>query len=181
MLDFLKHKIAEILVDKQLKKQHFEPHTFTDFFDKAFTFVIAMPEDERDFTYSLIILNFLADYKKSAMVMTKDFKVSLLPQKFRGRAIEYSEKDITKLKLPSKRLADKLTEMQFNASIDLNRKENLFYSYSSNLVQAPLKIGFAKPDSDKFYNLQIKNEEDNPEISYENFLNCLKMFSGLTQ
>jgi len=181
MLDFLKHKIAEILVDKQLKKQQFEPHTFTDFFDKAFTFFIAMPEDERDFTYSLIILNFLADYKKSAMVMTKDFKVSLLPQKFRGRAIEYSEKDITKLKLPSKRLADKLSEMQFNASIDLNRKENLFYSYSSNIVQAPLKIGFAKPDSDKFYNLQIKNEEDNPEISYENFLNCLKMFSGLTQ
>ncbi len=181
MLDFLKHKIAEIVVDKQLKAQHFEPHTFTDFFDKAFTFFIAMPEDDRDFTYSLIVLNFLADYKKSAMVMTKDFKVSLLPQKYRGRAIEYSLKDINKLKLPTKKLADKLSDMQFNVSIDLNRKENLFYSYSSNLVQAPLKIGFAKPDSDKFYNLQIINEQDNPEISYENFLNCLKMFSGITQ
>jgi len=181
MFDFLKNKIAEIIVDKQLKEQHFEPHTFTDFFSKAFTFFIAMPEDDRDFTYSLTVLNFLADYKKSAMVMTKDFKVSLLPQKYRGRAIEYSDRDISKWKLPSKRLADKLSEMQFNVSIDLNRKENLFYSYSSNLVQAPLKIGFAKPDADKFYNLQIINEEDNPEISYENFLNCLRMFAGLTQ
>jgi hypothetical protein len=181
MLDFLKHKIAELVVGRQLKEQHFEPHTFTSFFDNAFTFFIAMPGDDRDFTYSLSVLNFLADYKKSALVMTKDFKVSLLPQKFRTRAIDYSDKDITKWKLPSKRLVDKLSEMQFNVSIDLNRKENLFYSYSSNLVQAPLKIGFAKPDSDKFYNLQIKNEEDNPEISYENFLNCLKMFSGLTQ
>jgi hypothetical protein len=179
MLDFIKNKIAEKVVDKQLKAHHFEPHTFTDFFGRAFTFFIVMPDDDRDFNYSLSILSFLAEYKKSAVVMTKDFKVSLLPQKFRGRAVEYSERDITKLKLPSKKFADKLSEMQFNVSIDLNRSENLFYSISSNLVKAPLKIGFAKPDSDKFYNLQILNHEDNPEISYENFLNCLKMFSGL--
>jgi hypothetical protein len=71
--------------------------------------------------------------------------------------------------------------MQFNVSIDLNRKENLFHSYSANLVKAPLKVGFAKSDADKFYNLQVINGEDNPQISYENFLNCLKMFSGLTK
>jgi len=181
MLDYFKHKIAEIVVDKQLKTHRFEQHTFTDFFNKAFTFFIAMPEDERDFTYSLSVLNYIADNKKSAMVLTKDFKVSLLPQKFRARAIEYGMKDITRWKLPSKKLTDRLTEMQFNVSIDLNRKENLFNSYTSNLVQAPLKVGFAKNDSDKFYNVQIINEEDNPEISYENFLNCLKMFSGLPQ
>ncbi|RPI75759.1 MAG: hypothetical protein EHM47_01740 [Ignavibacteriales bacterium] len=180
MLDFLKNKIAEKLIDRQLKTQHFEPHTFTGFFNRAYTFFVAMPEDDRDFSYSLSVLNFLAINNKSAMVMTKDFKVSLLPQKFRGRAVEYSLKDINKWNLPAKRLADKLSGMQFNVSIDLNRNENLFYSYSSNLVQAPMKIGFVKPDSDKFYNLQIINHEENPEISYENFLNCLKMFSGLT-
>jgi len=179
MLDFLKNKIAEKVIDKQLKTHKFEPHTFTGFFNKAYTFFVAMPEDDRDFSYSLSVLNFLAVNNKSAMVMTKDFKVSLLPQKFRGRAIEYSEKDVNKWNLPSKRLVDKLSEMQFNVSIDLNRKESLFYSYSSNLVQSPMKIGFAKEDSDKFYNLQIINHEENPEISYQNFLNCLKMFSGL--
>ena len=181
MLEFIKNIIAEKVVDKQLKEHHFESHTFTDFFNKAFTFFIAMPEDDKDFTYSLTVLNFLADYNKSVVVMTKDFKVSLLPQKYRGRAVDYSIRDISTLKLPSKKLADKLSEMQFNVCIDLNRKENLFYSYSSNLVQAPLKIGFAKPDSDKFYNLQIFNDEENPEVSYRNLLNCLKMFSGLTQ
>ena len=104
MLDFLKHKIAEKVVDKQLKEQHFELHTFTDFFDKAFTFFIAMPEDDRDFTYSLNVLSFLAETKKSAMVMTKDFKVSLLPQKFRGRAVEYSDKDINQVETPFKKI-----------------------------------------------------------------------------
>jgi hypothetical protein len=68
--------------------------------------------------------------------------------------------------------------VQFNVSIDLNRKDNLFHSYSVCVVKTRLKIGFVKNDSDKFYNLQIINHEDNPEISYENFLNCLKMFQG---
>jgi len=178
MFDSIKEKIAEFIVEKQLKNKQEGSHTFTGFFGKAFTFFVAMPEDDHDFTHSLVVLNFLTENKKSVMVLTRDFKVSLLPPKYRTKAIEYNFKDISKLYLPSKKLSDKLTEMQFNASIDLNRKENLFYSLSANLVQAPVRIGFAKPDSDKFYNLQVVNGEDNPEISYKNFLNCLQMFQG---
>lgn len=181
MLDFLKNKIAEKVIEKRLNDIRFEPHTFTGFFSKAYTFFVAMPDEERDFTYSLSILKYLSDNNKSTMVLTKDFKVSLLPQKYRGRTIEFSAKDINKWNLPSKKLADKLSEVQVNVSIDLNREENLFHSYSSNLVRAPLKIGFAKPGSDKFYNLQVLNREDNPEISYENFINCLNMFAGLNK
>lgn len=176
MLEFIKDKIAERFVEKQLKEKHFESHSFSDLLAKAFTYFIVMPADDRDFTYSFEVLNFLAAGNKNAMVLTRDFKVSLLPQRFRARAIEYSEKDITKLKLPAKSLIHKLNEMHFNVGIDLNRKENLFCSYTLNLVQAPVKIGFAKNDSDRFYNLQVINGEDNPEVSYKNFLNCLKMF-----
>ena len=178
MIDLIKDKIAGFIVERQLKNKQMDSHLFTDFFSKAFTFFVAMPEDDHDFNHSLVVLNFLSDNKKSIIVLTRDFKVSLLPAKFRAKTIEYNFKDISKLYLPSKRLMDKLTEMQFNASIDLNRKENLFFSLSANLVQAPLRIGFAKADSDRFYNLQVVNGEENPEISYKNFLNCLQMFQG---
>lgn len=176
MLEFLKEKIAGRVVERQLKEQSFGLNAFTGFFKDSYTFFVAMPEEDKDFTYSLSVLNFLAENKKSSMVLARDFKISLLPQKYRGRTVEYSEKDVTKWKLPSKRLVNKLSGMQFNVSIDLNRKDNLFHSFSVNVVKARLKIGFAKSESDKFYNLQIINHEDNPEISYENFLNCLKMF-----
>lgn len=176
MFEFLKEKIAEKVVDKQLAVQGFEQNTFTGFLKNSYTFFVSMPEEDRDFTYSLSVLNFLAEQKKSSMILVRDFKVSLLPHKYRSRAIEYSERDITKWKLPSKRLLEKLNEVQFNVSMDLNRKDSLFHSYSVGIVKARLKIGFVKSDSDKFYNLQIINHEDNPEISYENFLNCLKMF-----
>ena len=178
MFEFLKEKIAEKVIDKQLEHQSFEQNTFTGFLKNSYTFFVAMPEEDRDFTYSLSVLDFLAELKKSSMILARDFKISLLPQKFRSRTIEYSERDITKWKLPSKRLLERLNEVQFNVSIDLNRKDNLFHSYSISIVKTRLKIGFVKNDSDKFYNLQIINHEDNPEISYENFLNCLKMFQG---
>jgi hypothetical protein len=180
MFDFLKEKVAGKLIESKLKNKNLKPHPFTDFFSRSYTFFIAMPEDDHDFTHSLIVLNFLADNKKSAMILTKDYKVSLLPQRFRGRAVGFNFRDITKLNLPSKELIYKLSEMQFNVSIDLNRKENLFCSYSANLVEAPLRIGFAKADADKFYNFQIINRQEDSEISYKNFLNCLQMFQGST-
>jgi hypothetical protein len=176
MIEFIKDKIAERYVEKHLKEKHSEPHSFTNLLAKAFTYFIVMPAEDRDFTYSLQVLNFLASGNKSAMVLTRDFKVSLLPQKFKARAIGYSDKDITTLHLPSREFVNKLNEMQFNVAIDLNREENLFCSFALNMVHAPVRIGFAKNDSDKFYNLQVVNREDNSEISYKNLLNCLKMF-----
>jgi Family of unknown function (DUF6913) len=176
MLEFLKEKIAEKVIEKHLKDQKFEPYTFSGFIKSSYSFFVEMPEDDRDFTYSLSVLNFLADNKKSAMTLARDFKVSLLPQKFKARAISYSEKDITKWKLPARHLIEKVGEMPFNVAIDLNRKDSFFHNYIANIVKAPLKIGFVKNDSDKFYNFQVINHGDNPEISYQNFLNCLKMF-----
>jgi len=74
-------------------------------------------------------------------------------------------------------LEEKLSSLFFNAVLDLNRKDNLFYSYISNIANAPIRVGFQKNDSDKFYNLQIMNNIIyTPEVSYKNFLNCLRMF-----
>ena len=66
--------------------------------------------------------------------------------------------------------------MRFDGVIDLNIKDELFYSFASNLVNAKIRIGFSKKGSDKFYNFQVANKDIDPVKSYNNFLNCLKMF-----
>ncbi|OGU84424.1 MAG: hypothetical protein A2W11_10670 [Ignavibacteria bacterium RBG_16_35_7] len=71
---------------------------------------------------------------------------------------------------------EKLTSLRFNAILDLNRKENIFCSVVSSMVNAPIKVGFKKSNADKYYNLQISNIEENAELSYKNYLNCLEMF-----
>ena len=99
-----------------------------------------------------------------------------MPAKYRNKAMEFGVADLNKLDLPGNKLIEKLSSMRFDGVIDLNRKDELFYSYASNLVNAKIRIGFAKKGADKYYNFQISNNDIDSEKSYQNFLNCLKMF-----
>lgn len=108
--------------------------------------------------------------------MTRDFRISLLPQKFHKISIGFGIDDTTKLNLPGKLLCDKLSSLEFNFVIDLNRDENLFYCYAANLVKADFRTGVKTDNSDRYFNIQITGTEDNSEMFYKNFLNCLQMF-----
>jgi hypothetical protein len=66
--------------------------------------------------------------------------------------------------------------MRFDVIIDLNREEEIFYTYITKALNAPVKIGFVNSDSDNYFNMQIAHSKNGPEISYNNLLNCLKMF-----
>lgn len=176
MIDLIKEKAAKYLISKKLKNTQLNEQSFASALKRSGAFLVLMPEDEKDFRTSFFILDYFEQINKTVKILTKDYRISLLPAKFRNRAIEINFADLNKLELPNHKLVSKLEEMRFDAVIDLNRKENLFFSYVTNLVNAKLRIGFAKKYSDDFYNFQINNNEEDSEKSYLNFLNCLKMF-----
>ncbi len=176
MIDIIKQKIAKVFVRWQLKDQIYNTRSFTDFFKKSFSFLVLMPENESDFHHSFIALKGLDEERKKATIFTYDYRVSLIPLKYRPQVIEHGISDINNIDLPSQKLISKLKDYNFQVVLDLNRDENIFYSYISNLIDVPIRVGFKKNNSDKFYNFQIVNSENNSELSYENFLNCLKMF-----
>lgn len=178
MLDLIKDKIAHSVVDWKLKDREKKDQSFTEFFKRSFKFLILMPQDDADFAHSIQVLYFLEDNKKHATALTYDFRVSLMPLRFRSKVIEHTIADVNLLKLPSAKIISKLNEMNFNVVFDLNRKENLFYSYIASIVEIPIRVGFVKPNADRYYNLQIKDTETEAEIAYKNFLNCLKIFQG---
>jgi len=174
--DLIKNKIALSLAEKKLKNRQDVYRPAAEFFKKTFTFLVFMPENENDFHHSFHVLRFLDSQRKHSTIFTNDFRVNLLPQPFRARSINFSLEDRTKFNMPSQKLITRLNEISVNAVLDLNREENLFFSYSANMVNAFYRIGFKKQDSDKFYNIQIGAGSGPPEISYKNFLNCLQMF-----
>lgn len=176
MIEVIKEKIAHFIVDQKIKEHEFTYLDFTDFFKKSFTFLVLMPVDDTDFSYSIEVLKMLEYNKKHSTVFTFDFKMNLVPARYRPHVIEFGHKDIGKLNLPSKSLQSKLSGKNFNVLLDLNIKENLFCSYVTSLIHAPIKIGFVRSESDKYYNLQIITRSENPENSYKNLLNCLIMF-----
>lgn len=176
MIDFVKEKLAGLIVGKKSRSEYYTTRSFRDFFKKSFTFLVLMPDNDTDFHYAIEVLKGLSLNKKHATVFTQEFRANLVPVKYRPQVVEYTDKDISRLYIPSKKLMEKINSLRFNAILDLNRKENIFCSVVSSMVNAPIKVGFKKSNADKYYNLQISNKEENPELSYKNYLNCLEMF-----
>jgi len=176
MIELIKENIARIIISKKLKNVTLSEQSFSTALKRSGAFLILMPEDEKDFRTSFFILDYLEQLNKTIKILTKDYRISLLPAKYRNKSIEISLSDLNKLDLPNHKLISKLSELRFDGVIDLNRKDNLFYSYVANLVTAKLRIGFSKKGADQYYNFQIANNNDDHEKSYNNFLNCLKMF-----
>lgn len=176
MIKYLKEKIANYVIEKRLKNNVTPSHSFSNLLEKTFTFLVIMPEDENDFQTGMQVLKYLDERGKHLTVFSYNFRRSLINQKYRPATIEYGLIDRTRLGLPSASVVNELEKKEFNAVIDLNRNENIYCSFAANLVKSPIRIGFRKKDSDKFYNVQISDKEDNSEISYKNFLNCLQMF-----
>lgn len=176
MIELIKENISRFLISKKLKNFVLNEQDFSEALKRSGSFLMLMPEDEKDFRASYIVLDHLEHLNKSLKILTRDYRISLMPAKYRNKAMEFGVADLNKLDLPGNKLIEKLSEMRFDGVIDLNRKDELFYSYASNLVNAKIRIGFAKKGADKYYNFQISNNDIDSEKSYQNFLNCLKMF-----
>jgi hypothetical protein len=175
-MGLVKEKLASLIVGTRYKSEGYTLRSYRDFFKKSFTFLVLMPDNDTDFHYSIEVLKGLSLNKKHATVFTQEFRANLVPVKYRPQVVEYTDRDIGRLNIPSKRIMEKLNSLRFNAILDLNRKENNFCSLITSMINSPVKAGFQKSNADKYYNFQIINREENPELSYKNYLNCLEMF-----
>lgn len=102
-------------------------------------------------------------------ILTNDFRVSLLPAKFRNKAIGFAVNEVSKLNLPTHKLTERLQEKLFDVVIDLNREENLFYSYTANIVKSKIRIGFKKRKADVYYNFVVEGSDSDSVKTYNNF------------
>ncbi|MCK5700111.1 MAG: hypothetical protein KAI29_03125, partial [Cyclobacteriaceae bacterium] len=173
--EMIKEKAAKFVVNQVLKKSNFQEQSFSSVINNSITFLVLMPDDDLDFKYSMEILKYLHENKKEVLILTSDYRVSLLPIHLRRFAFGHAIRDTNKINLPSRVLISKLLKRKFDVVIDLNQKEQLFYSYVSGIVKLKVRIGFKKLLADKTFNIQIANNETNPKISYKNLLNCLRM------
>ena len=176
MIEYLRTKFANRVINRALKNKSAPNRSFKNLLSNSTSFFVILPETESDFQKSKEVISFLKKHKKITSILTFDFRRNeFLKSQFRDIVV-YGLVDYSKLNLPSQRLTNELKSKEYDAVIDLNRGENLFCSLAANLVQSNLTIGFTKHDSDRFYNIQINDNEESPEISYKNFINCLQMF-----
>lgn len=176
MLQKLKNRLITLFILRFYFKRAEVAKSYTDFAKKSNRFLVILPLTESDYARSLAIVEMLYAKDKSVSLFVKDVKVSQLIGRYKAEYIDYNEKDISKLDLPSKKIIEKIKEKEFDVVIDLNLKNDIFSGIISNLCKSKFRIGFKKDISDKFYNIQIINNATDSAISYRNLLNSLQMF-----
>jgi len=150
--------------------------SFKNNFSANYNFLLLMPENEEHFRESQKVIEFLIGRKKNVSLFIRDFKVSLLRKKEKLSIIDYGINDFTKLYLPAKRICEVIAEKKIDVVIDLNLEDNIYCNVAATYSTAEFYVGFTRGKPDKFFNLLIVNNENNPAFSYENLLNSLQMF-----
>ena len=176
MFDLLKQKIAKFLLHRKINSMDRSSQAFNKFISRSNEYLIVMPQKEDDFKNGLSVIDYFWNHKKNISVFVPDHRFNLIPHKTGINIIDFSLEDITKLKLPGKGLVQRLKNRLFDVIIDLNLEDEIFFDAVVTTVASKYKIGFEKPDSDKYYNFQIPKTENNSDFSYRNLLNSLKMF-----
>ncbi|HEX2865744.1 MAG TPA: hypothetical protein VHO03_01820 [Ignavibacteriales bacterium] len=169
--------IAErTLLNKKSDNQSESPHSFSGFLQEAESFLIFMPDSKDDFKHAMTFADIIRKKGKKVSLFVKEDKITSLWQNSYYSYIQVNPGDKTRLELPKRKFALMLRKEKFDVVIDLNIPENIYCSVAANLVSSSYRIGFQKRNSDKFYNLQIINNEINSALSYKNLLNSLQMF-----
>lgn len=97
----------------------------------------------------------------------------------RAVVITFTGDDLSAFFLPRRSLLDRLRERTFDAAVDLNLDFNLPSGYIGRECKARVRVGFAGPTADLFYNLQVRVERSaGRDHAYQRMGQCLQMFSG---
>lgn len=176
MLENVKRKISLHLITKKFLQKPYPVIKFGNFVKDSRDFLILMPADEKEFYLCNDFIKYLIIHKKHVTLFVPEHKLNLLQDRHKYYQITYSFEQVTKFELPNDSLINKMNSREFDVVVDLNREESLLHSSITNVVSAKYRIGFSKDNADKFYNFQVINHQDNPEISYRNLLNYFQMF-----
>lgn len=172
----LKQKIALFIAKRKYFSKKSASQNFKGKITNSSKILIILPDNAEDILKSLDVPSYFKNHQKEVTLLTEQKLQHVAQEEHKFVIITFDEESITRLGLPDKELSSKLSKLEFDAILDLNRNVNMFYSILANIPKSSVIVGFKKENADDFYNLQIVNNQNNAEISYRNFLNSIQMF-----
>jgi cysteinyl-tRNA synthetase len=176
MFTSIKENLAEYYVKKKFSRKQNSEKNFQKFFSESKKILILLPTAKTSLVEEVVeIIRLFAIHKKELFIIQSKDQFSFLPNEFKYSSLIINEEDKTAIGLPNKELVKRVKKHTFDLVLDLNRNPDLFSIALANIPLSDFRVGFVKKDSDYYYNFQIPNEI-NPEKSYRNLLNSLRMF-----
>ena len=151
---------------------------FTEAIDRARKALVLFPETVADSESMQSVLKYLGrrfGAGSVTVVAREDLATAL--RMFSGKTITYTPQEISRWRIPRGELLRKMKSSTFDIALDLNVNLALASAFICRESNAPLRIGFAKPDGDHFYNFVVQTRmTTNTPVAYKNLLKCLDMF-----
>jgi len=152
---------------------------FTEAVDRAKKALVLFPETVADSESMQTVLKYLGRRfgAGSVMVIAREDLAMTLRNNFNGKTITYSPQEINRWYVPRRELLRKMKSSTFDIALDLNVNLALPSAFICRESNAPLRVGFAKPNGDHFYNFVVQTRmTTNTPVAYKNLLKCLDMF-----
>lgn len=141
--------------------------------------LICMPANMNSLTITKDLLSTLAEiFKgKAISVFLPILKTEgYLPSPAGYNVIYPHKEDLKIFSIPKKSLIQRLSEHQFDISLDLDLEDSFFNSYLCLKCKIPLRLGARGKRSFPFYNVQLAIYKDKPSLSetYQGLVNVLR-------
>lgn len=148
---------------------------FNDTLKKSETVVLFMPRMSMEFYLARAVVEaFTRFFRRVVLVVTANMRELATSH---AESIVVSPDNETWLKLPSRDLISRIHKEKFDVAFDLNLSDDVFMSYLCRRSEAKISVGFSKPNSDPFYDMQIKMPTNGDlKKAYWVLINTIKMF-----
>ncbi len=179
MFEKLRYKIGLGYARFHFRKLHDPVVRFTESVERARKALVILPETVTDSESLQSVLKYLGRRfgSGSLLIVSREDLSSSLKSGIAGKTITYAPQEINRWYIPRGGLLRKLKSSTFDIALDLNVNLALPSAFLCRESNAPLRVGFGKPNGDHFYNFVVQTRvTTNAPAAYKNLLKCLDMF-----
>ncbi|MEW6506659.1 MAG: hypothetical protein AB1432_02815 [Bacteroidota bacterium] len=183
MFDKIKFNLAHFIIRKKYLLKTNTPLSFNNILSDSTKFLLIMPNNNDEFTESLLLINYLLENKKFVTLFIHESKLNMIPKSgtlvMKNRnlvVLTFVDENRNRLNLPVNLFAKSLKSKEYDVVMDLNRSCDLFLTSIANIVKSRVKVGFEQEKTGDFYDIRIVNFHQDPAQIYSNYINFLKMF-----
>jgi len=133
------------------------------------TVFIIFPENEEDIKNSISFITDFLKMKKKITVLIRGEHVRYIPNSYALMVKEYFPTDKLFGEIPKQNIKNLLQNEQADLLLNLNRDDEVFTFMCCSLIKSPVKFGFQKEFSDRFFNLQFASNSKDSYNTYNNF------------
>jgi len=135
--------------------------------------LIIFPENEEDIRNSVSLIPDLLKLKKKITVLIQGDYVRYISNSYALIVKEYFVTDKLLKQIPKQNIKNLLQNEHADLLLNMNRDNEIFSLICTSLISSPVKFGFQKEFSDRFFNLQFASNSPDSYTSYNNFKSYL--------